>query len=197
MAADKLQWGHRLSAMEIARRHHAPGDLRVASMGPPPFGDGKITVGWPGVPFEDTLQWGHRLSAMERPRSTRWPTYGATSFNGATAFRRWRSRRRNKPPPCWLRFNGATAFRRWKASPWSAIAATVPSFNEATAFRRWKATSPPPTPSTPSRFNEATAFRRWKGPICDGDHPPALHASMRPPPFGDGKGYLRTSFVDS
>ena len=173
MAADKLQWGHRLSAMEIARRHHAPGDLRVASMGPPPFGDGKITVGWPGVPFEDTLQWGHRLSAMERPRSTRWPTYGATSFNGATAF------------------------RRWKASPWSAIAATVPSFNEATAFRRWKATSPPPTPSTPSRFNEATAFRRWKGPICDGDHPPALHASMRPPPFGDGKGYLRTSFVDS
>ena len=35
-----LQWGHRLSAMEIAAEGGGGKDHKVASMGPPPFGDG-------------------------------------------------------------------------------------------------------------------------------------------------------------
>ena len=60
-----LQWGHRLSAMETRKRQH-----QIRSV--------------------VELQWCHRLSAMETRRSTRWRTSGATSFNGATAFRRWK-----------------------------------------------------------------------------------------------------------
>ena len=59
-----LQWGHRLSAMEI--RHAGVGRWRYdASMRPPPFGDGDGR---------------YRTEGSSSPRS----------FNGATAFRRWR-----------------------------------------------------------------------------------------------------------
>ena len=61
-----LQWGHRLSAVETtctARRHlSVPG----ASMGPPPFSDGNLGTG------------------QRRPGDCR------GSFNGATAFQRWK-----------------------------------------------------------------------------------------------------------
>ena len=142
----KLQWGHRLSAMEI-------------------------TVGWPGVPFEDTLQWGHRLSAMERPRSTRWPTYGATSFNGATAFRRWKQEhpdlpaghRRNAsmgPPPF-----GDGKHRHGRLSRLRCLASM----------------GPPPVGD-----GNNTAHRHSGG---------VGHASMGPPPVGDGNGYFIGSSV--
>ena len=137
-AALRTLWGHRLSAMETARRDNPPCHLWVPSMGPPPFGDGNFRYRWQQglrrVTFNGAtafrrwklsislaariasrdLQWGHRLSAMEtRPtgatRRLRLPT-----FNGATAFRRWK-RPSYWPPPCRLpTFNGATAFRRWK-----------------------------------------------------------------------------------
>ncbi len=84
-----LQWGHRLSAMEIGRHPERCWRGPRASMGPPPFGDGDhpdrvridsdshASMGPP--PFgdgdrgglccsgvvSDALQWGHRLSAME------------------------------------------------------------------------------------------------------------------------------------
>ena len=65
--------------------------LMYASMGPPPFGDGKQPV---------------PLSRRTRP----------TCFNGATAFRRWKARMpQGRSPSPSNRFNGATAFRRWKA----------------------------------------------------------------------------------
>ena len=84
-----LQWGHRLSAMESGIQHDRRGVLRDASMGPPPFGDGKDPAGgrgawdrscfngatafrrWKASSHQATkyqsneLQWGHRLSAME------------------------------------------------------------------------------------------------------------------------------------
>ena len=85
-----LQWGHRLSAMErrAARRGRPTTstsfngatafrrwkvgsvgvihvEVRLASMGPPPFGDGKTRSGKPGSDLRLSLQWGHRLSAME------------------------------------------------------------------------------------------------------------------------------------
>ncbi len=136
-----LQWGHRLSAME-SRTNLAPCSHRVsyASMGPPPFGDGKCpaigwrSTGWPcfngatafrrwkeGRPIDDgadasllqwghrlsamesmqehteriveaPLQWGHRLSAMESLQGRRRLLGRQSSFNGATAFRRWKGR---------------------------------------------------------------------------------------------------------
>ena len=60
-----LQWGHRLSAMETALAGQVKLAELVASMGPPPFGDG---------------------NSGQRPR----PSRSTTRFNGATAFRRWK-----------------------------------------------------------------------------------------------------------
>ena len=60
-----LQWGHRLSAMETllcSIRH------REAT----------------------SLQWGHRLSAMETRNHPLMPPISIVTFNGATAFRRWK-----------------------------------------------------------------------------------------------------------
>ena len=60
-----LQWGHRLSAMETIR--------------PTPCGCSPLL-----------LQWGHRLSAMETAKQPQRPSGSAQTFNGATAFRRWK-----------------------------------------------------------------------------------------------------------
>ena len=85
----KLQWGHRLSAMETVEIDRQAHDLAQASMGPPPFGDGnrqvrglpegagKASMGPP--PFGD----GNRPGPRRPGRS-------CGSFNGATAFRRWK-----------------------------------------------------------------------------------------------------------
>ncbi len=120
----ELQWGHRLSAMESAQPHTG-GPLPVdASMGPPPFGDGKhrrgrlpprqkcrASMGPP--PFGDGKASGCRSGC---PRSG--------SFNGATAFRRWKGLPGPPAPHREEGFNGATAFRRWKASIKPLVRAT-------------------------------------------------------------------------
>ena len=62
-----LQWGHRLSAMEMT-----------------------IVQAEVGRGYE--LQWGHRLSAMETSKSGRARNITSSGFNGATAFRRWKQR---------------------------------------------------------------------------------------------------------
>ena len=110
------------------------------SMGPPPFGDGKLSyIQDVGLRYA-RLQWGHRLSAMER-RST--GSEGGTSCQPLQWGHRLSAMERGARPRRFsnsrLRFNGATAFRRWKA----------PDASRSSAFR--------------SRFNGATAFRRWKG----------------------------------
>ena len=208
------------------------------------------------------LQWSHRLSAMET-----WPRGISTarteaSFNGASAFRRWKL---GFPRPQIQRayrpsFNGATAFRRWKplhrlgrrlitiapsmgpppfgdgnpCTAWAVALSPSPlrwghrlsametpappgpspyhhrPFDGATAFRRWKqaaakaapadrmdlqwghrlsametATRQPHPKSSSCAFNGATAFRRWKhGRDVAGQAPE--EPSMGPPPFGDG-----------
>ena len=61
----RLQWGHRLSAMETSTFKIVVGCVVIASMGPPPFGDGNYH---------------HMASSMSV----------MTCFNGATAFRRWK-----------------------------------------------------------------------------------------------------------
>ena len=65
-----LQWGHRLSAMESSTLPGGYLQLRHASMGPPPFGDGKSSPAW-------------------------WPAPSQSGFNGATAFRRWKDHDRH------------------------------------------------------------------------------------------------------
>ncbi len=164
-AADPLQWGHRLSAMET--RVLVPFNYRRdnASMGPPPFGDGN-----------DTDQ-------IDRSDHD----YG---FNGATAFRRWKQASRVLAVGRNSRFNGATAFRRWKPRPsvlstllfyslqWGhrlsametgevgflPVFLTVASMGPP-PFGDGNATSRIQISFKPSSFNGATAFRRWK-PAC-------------------------------
>ncbi len=63
-----LQWGHRLSAMEIHDHEDEYGDACHPSMGPPPFGDGDVDLGDYDSNANQVLQWGHRLSAMEMRR---------------------------------------------------------------------------------------------------------------------------------
>ena len=68
----RLQWGHRLSAMETVSVASLAKRAGGASMGPPPFGDGNLKVVRVGI-------------------------YMRRCFNGATAFRRWkRPERRDK-----------------------------------------------------------------------------------------------------
>ena len=142
------------------------------SMGPPPFGDGN------GAPPEINsgakvfLQWSHRLSAMEtEPRRKSIPVQ-KSSFNGATAFRRWKP----GPPPAGsgttpAPFNGATAFRRWKLP--SAVV-EFPNVIHLQWGHRLSAMETPPSatvsPAGWTTFNGATAFRRWKllGPRLSG-----------------------------
>ena len=86
----------------------------TASMGPPPFGDGNLETTGRNLVQDIGLQWGHRLSAMETLVPPLVMVMAWSSFNGATAFRRWKRQRRRPGPPWCARFNGATAFRRWK-----------------------------------------------------------------------------------
>ena len=159
----KLQWGHRLSAMETILPHKAESEILIASMGPPPFGDGNRRPPGCRGPHCPQLQWGHRLSAMETALSQRRrdarpaASMGPPPFgDGNFLLPQYRSLGQPAasmgPPPFGdgnllrsaryilptVRFNGATAFRRWKRSPDREMPARDHRFNGATAFRRWK-----------------------------------------------------------
>ena len=136
----QLQWGHRLSAMEICGGWCSPSSRGpsfngatafrrwryvgagvpphrggLASMGPPPFGDGDWPPSQRVYAVMRWLQWGHRLSVMEISPAARAAPPTGRSFNGATAFRRWRfSTVAGLMPIEQVGFNGATAFRRWR-----------------------------------------------------------------------------------
>ncbi len=135
----ELQWGHRLSAMESSVSPEVPMDsgpgfngatafrrwkvryprryqwtAAQASMGPPPFGDGKFGIPGGTNGQRPRLQWGHRLSAMERGSTLAgWhrlflasmgpPPFGDGKLEGHAVHQVHQ-----------LGFNGATAFRRWK-----------------------------------------------------------------------------------
>ena len=156
-------------------------------MGPPPFGDGKVTNGV-GIYTLPALQWGHRLSAMERPAGARqqqnpavlqWGhrlsamerVAGTVYVCPKDATLQWghrlsameRQSRWLNGRPQWACFNGATAFRRWKGSRGLFC-----------CYRTRNASmGPPPFGDGKSSgcstswgrcrcFNGATAFRRWK-----------------------------------
>ena len=108
-----LQWGHRLSAMEIINSPQN-NDVAYELQWGHRLSAMEMMPVFNHAPCVPVLQWGHRLSAMEISKPASLRHAGGSCFNGATAFRRW------KCVGCtclraWLvRFNGATAFRRWK-----------------------------------------------------------------------------------
>ena len=59
-------------------------------MGPPPFSDGNDLRCRGAVGGVEDLQWGHRLSAMETTSAAAVPSAESKTFNGATAFQRWK-----------------------------------------------------------------------------------------------------------
>ena len=64
-----------------------------ASMGPPPFGGGNSAAGLKQLITLILLQWGLRLSAVEIRVSSAAAAVFRSCFNGASAFRRWKSGR--------------------------------------------------------------------------------------------------------
>ena len=57
-----------------------------ASMGPPPFGDGKVESHFSCSHVRRLLQWGHRLSAMERVKLTDHTSLGLFASMGPPPF---------------------------------------------------------------------------------------------------------------
>ena len=158
----KLQWGHRLSAMETPHRGNGGGDFSLGFNGTTAFRRWKQAAGCG-------------------------PTAGRAGFNGATAFRRWKLQGLLFTffAPIYG-FNGATAFRRWKLARRRVGRELADGFNGATAFRRWKR-----RPATFAE-RVASDASMGPPPFGDGNHPAyrgqaqGAHASMGPPPFGDG-----------
>ena len=160
----RLQWGHRLSAMETTRNAWNKSRSTMPSMGPPPFGDGNTTVGYSGRPSSGTfngatafrrwkpvLQPGPALRGVLPPMGP--PPFGDGNRPGRISGLRLKLPSMGPPPfgdgnswPSWTRwvastwsFNGATAFRRWKQLKWLRHGRLFGrTFNGATAFRRWK-----------------------------------------------------------
>ena len=186
-----LQWGHRLSAMETITERVAYLAAVHASMGPPPFGDGNVAVVVAPDASSRSLQWGHRLSAMETapPRSARRPA--SPSFNGATAFRRWKLVLTRRLQLQSRRFNGATAFRRWKPASVAATSGPPHGFNGATAFRRWKPLNGRATDRSISKLQWGHRLSAMETVERQGHRPEHQQASMGPPPFGDGNANVR------
>ena len=156
-----LQWGYRLSAMETNPLARVSVIVLVPSMGPPPFGDGNR----PGP-----------LRSSSPPRS----------FNGATAFRRWKRLVGYLYEVDGVTFNGATAFRRWKPQNRGTTKLYCKPFNGATAFRRWKLIYSCPSCAGLCSLQwghrlSAMETSIFKLRCCQHNHP-----SMGPPPFGDG-----------
>ena len=201
--ATRLQWGHRLSAMERRARGGKNGRAKKASMGPPPFGDGKNRIHEDGGAADGWLQWGHRLSAMER-------TF-APAFTGS-----WKRSRR------WLASMGPPPFGDGKSvlcpdAGLHAIASMGPppfgdgkksSLTSRACCFRWlqwghrlsameSCPSPLRSQSAGPGFNGATAFRRWKVERLPTVPEPDILASMGPPPFGDGKPASRAGWAAS
>ena len=190
-----LQWGHRLSAMERTPWRRYPWPTRWASMGPPPFGDGKVGGTWHN-PWEITR-------ASMGP-----PPFGDGKI--PTKARRLSKIRASMGPPPFgdgKQLVGQPAMGSGNASmgppPFGdgkskdGVQGAVDSrgFNGATAFRRWKGS---PTWSTYFRLTALQWGHRLSamesGEVAQ-EIEQQIEASMGPPPFGDGKsdGFRRST----
>jgi hypothetical protein len=141
-----------------------------------------------GLASDYTLQWGHSLSAVENDARANRLRRDGKSFNGATAFRPWRTGSRSRwfvLPAC---FNGATAFRPWRTGRradggWGHVAASMGPQPFGRGERRIDGGFDECIPG----FNGATAFRPWRTPLCILRTNRWLRASMGPQPFGRGE----------
>ena len=147
------------------------GRVPIPSMGPPPFSDGN-TSGMSQSARRNrqmvNLQWGHRLSAMEtRASGLRRHAFAAgRSFNGATAFRRWKLediRHMLKAGALYVASMGPPPFGDGNS---------VTSFSVDGPLGHAASMGPPP-------FGDGN----WLRHVRIGDH---HFPSMGPPPFGDG-----------
>ena len=190
------QWGHRLSAMEtgvgVLVLDSAASSLRNI-------------FSYPG------LQWGHRLSAMETVQAIRvlhrpsmgpfrrpviqYPTSPSMgpppfgdgnyriSFNGATAFRRWKQRPPDSTPSMFSAMRN-TIRQLSSGPPFGDGNLTVPVLFVLYGILQWghrlsaMETTTVGYSGRPSSgtFNGATAFRRWKPVLQPG---PALRGVIR------------------
>ena len=206
-----LQWGHRLSAMEALELGPFRVAVDLASMGPPPFGDGSQGVVGVHLAAPDASM-GPPPFGDGSPPTPPVPSLAAPGFNGATAFRRWKlgqgrypQRRRDAasmgPPPFGdgsRRTNDAvTGFfdrLQWGHRLSAMEAAGTGESKTWMGLLQWghrlsamEACWDARTPTwAGSRFNGATAFRRWKHRRAAQRCRPFGLASMGPPPFGDG-----------
>ena len=88
--AFRLQWGHRLPAVEMLSSSSSSSLIQCYFNGATAF-----------------RQW--------KFRSKQLATGSLPNFNGATAFRQWKFRARRRRSVRRSHFNGATAFRQWKS----------------------------------------------------------------------------------
>ena len=88
-SACMLQWGHRLSAVEISSDARIPKHRDTASMGPPPFGGGNEKEG-DGLLVRTEASMGPPPFGGGNNRQFRTVNLLHPRFNGATAFRRWK-----------------------------------------------------------------------------------------------------------
>ena len=110
-----------------------------------------------------TLQWGHRLSAMETSRSGSRCRSSSSTFNGATAFRRWKPGTRLAITPC-------MAHLQWGHRLSAMETLQLRKFQREFIALQWG-----------HRLSamETSRRRRFR-------HPHGRAPSMGPPPFGDG-----------
>ncbi len=184
----RLQWCHRLSAMESAHVLVHALLPRHASMVPSPLSDGK----------------GQCQNAFQPDKN---------GFNGAIASQRWKGAPPRQPATERRRFNGAIASQRWKVQGQGHrevlgyVASMVPSplsdgkfhIIHNTVFVRLNASMVPSplsdgkwrvrqrTGLRPSCFNGAIASQRWKAASNGKITYQTVKASMVPSPLSDGK----------
>ena len=184
-----LQWGHRLSAVETRRRIRGGPWIRLASMGPPPFGSGNSgrVVGICWTVFQ--LQWGHRLSAVETSLNIFFahcghanasmgpPPFGSGNNLPAISIAADLNRASMGPPP--FGSGNAPCFSsilpRWYMLQWGHRLSAVETSNVAVMRRR-----PSSVLQWGHRLSAVETCRSWDG------RGPGPIASMGPPPFGSG-----------
>ena len=91
-ATERLQWGHGTKTVEnCTLTANAPNATGQASMGPRHKDRGeRCGLRWQ-VERRDVLQWGHGTKTVENDCNACSPASSASSFNGATARRPWRT----------------------------------------------------------------------------------------------------------
>ena len=185
---DRLQWGHRLSAMETHGTGGTFSQLSNTFNGATTFRRWKPYQIKPRYHTAIRLQWGHRLSAMETRNTSVGHTSTLTSFNGAIAFRRWKQPGPGVHEPCHGGPSmGPPPFGDGNDSWWG----------DPECIYADPSMGPPPfgdgnldaSPALVISFDllqwghRLSAMETSSTAIIGCSHPPP---SMGPPPFGDG-----------